>query len=612
MPFRVIEERFGRIFADVGRQKLLIFGVMRNSVDFIISLYNSHTNDKFKTDAHLYTGDMNFEQFIAKWIETNSDQVRPQFTRFLDRQGKIGADYIISYEKLVEGLNYVASVIDVPALVKLHIENVSGQRLRRSDLSEKQLAWISRQFKQDEEFGAQFCDRRLRDNFDPSEGTRSLAATGGITSPIPQNGAISAVTTTMIRPQSQSKLTATSNAQKGEATCIRFLQTSDQGKYRGLLDLTSRTVSEYCSRHKYDYEIFLGVYRGYFPWQATYNRIPLLRRIARSGYKGWVCYMDADAFIADLDFSLAEYLSDKSEIAFIATTDRPLEPERPYWLINAGVFLLNLAHPTGQHIIDEWATRFEAITDRQLSEAVEWTQISNDQDLLQGLLRDLPGAETCTITQRGKSALLNYADGLFIRQFLRRGKNLQKRIDLLRAETDQVLGLALRQPGREHLLAPQLIRSLYRLLLLREPDTDGLRDHVEWINSGVPIEKIVQGLLESSEFISNRPRFVQNYLPDVDNFSRSGVALASNLTSLANKYQSDKGTLQGKTPHKYTYLYDLILDRYRNSEINILELGLAAGGPEVGGPVDRNVEFSFSPDVARLFPTREGVRVRHL
>jgi hypothetical protein len=61
------------------------------------------------------------------------------------------------------------------------------------------------------------------------------------------------------------------------------------------------------------------------------------------------------------------------------------------------------------------------------------------------------------------------------------------------------------------------------------------------------------------------------------------------LTDLANKYHSDKGTKTGVPPHKYTYLYDLILDKYIHSDINFLELGLAVGGPEVGGPVDRKV-----------------------
>jgi len=63
----------------------------------------------------------------------------------------------------------------------------------------------------------------------------------------------------------------------------------------------------------------------------------------------------------------------------------------------------------------------------------------------------------------------------------------------------------------------------------------------------------------------------------------------TNLTQLAQKYGSDKGLHHGSVAHKYTYLYDLILDRYKDEKIDLLELGLAIGGPELGGPIDRRV-----------------------
>jgi hypothetical protein len=66
------------------------------------------------------------------------------------------------------------------------------------------------------------------------------------------------------------------------------------------------------------------------------------------------------------------------------------------------------------------------------------------------------------------------------------------------------------------------------------------------------------------------------------------------LTALADTYGSDKGTRHGAPPHRYTYLYDLLFHPFRHREINFLELGLAVGGPETGGPVDRRV---MSPSV---------------
>src|SRR3954468_3935244 len=61
------------------------------------------------------------------------------------------------------------------------------------------------------------------------------------------------------------------------------------------------------------------------------------------------------------------------------------------------------------------------------------------------------------------------------------------------------------------------------------------------------------------------------------------------LTELANRFGSDKGTTVGAPPHRYTHLYDLVFWSYREQPINLLEIGLAVGGPEVGGPIKHTV-----------------------
>ncbi|MBR0738732.1 hypothetical protein JQ581_17490 [Bradyrhizobium liaoningense] len=62
-----------------------------------------------------------------------------------------------------------------------------------------------------------------------------------------------------------------------------------------------------------------------------------------------------------------------------------------------------------------------------------------------------------------------------------------------------------------------------------------------------------------------------------------------NLTDLANKYCTDKGTVTG-AGHGYTLVYDMLFNSLRNQPINFLEIGLCAGGPEVDGPVNRATE----------------------
>jgi len=59
------------------------------------------------------------------------------------------------------------------------------------------------------------------------------------------------------------------------------------------------------------------------------------------------------------------------------------------------------------------------------------------------------------------------------------------------------------------------------------------------------------------------------------------------LTKIANRCGTDKGTIHG-AGHGYTIIYDLILAPFRGRSINLLEIGLAAGGPEVDAPVCRS------------------------
>ena len=56
-----------------------------------------------------------------------------------------------------------------------------------------------------------------------------------------------------------------------------------------------------------------------------------------------------------------------------------------------------------------------------------------------------------------------------------------------------------------------------------------------------------------------------------------------NLTDLADKFGSDKGS----SKHRYTELYQMLFAPYRDLPINFLEMGLLIGGPEHGIDKDR-------------------------
>jgi hypothetical protein len=363
---------------------------------------------------------------------------------------------------------------------------------------------------------------------------------------------------------------------------ILFLQTAE-ATYRPLLEATSQTVREYCARHRCNYESFFGVIRGYHPWHATYNRIPLLKRLVDVGYEGWVCYIDADAYICDLGFNLREYLSDKDRYALIIA---PGSEGVQWWRVNAGVFLINLGHRVGRAVVRDWSRRFDQITDEQLRAATWWSQTRDDQSLLQDLLQELPDAEHSTLIERGATGIL----GRFVKQVLRVVGDLETRTAYLRRATETLLGqdtrvsvTALRSEGQTE---EAFVRGVYRVLLMRDPEPSGLANGVKYVQAGMPFEGVMRSVLSCEEFRLKRRQFTDTYMRD--------RLPTNNLTMLANKLGSDKGTQRGAPPHKYTYLYDLILDQYRHWAINLLELGLAAGGPEVGGPVDRQVD---SPSV---------------
>ena len=56
-----------------------------------------------------------------------------------------------------------------------------------------------------------------------------------------------------------------------------------------------------------------------------------------------------------------------------------------------------------------------------------------------------------------------------------------------------------------------------------------------------------------------------------------------NLTDLADKYGSDKGS----TKHRYTELYHMLFQPFVDKPINFLEMGLLIGGPEHGKAATR-------------------------
>jgi hypothetical protein len=151
--FAEFAERFRWMLNLLKVEDVFIFGVIRDPVDFTLSLYNSHKREQFKDNARLYTGDMDFDRFIAQWVPKNADQIKNQYIRFVSAEGRPITNLLISYDKLQEGLETVAKRIGVPELTKLPRVNPSPEgATTRAELTPEQIDWIEQRFKRDREF----------------------------------------------------------------------------------------------------------------------------------------------------------------------------------------------------------------------------------------------------------------------------------------------------------------------------------------------------------------------------------------------------------------------------------------------------------------------------
>jgi len=220
---------------------------------------------------------------------------------------------------------------------------------------------------------------------------------------------------------------------------ITILQTSDPVFYWPILAETSRTVRAYCDRNGLQYEQFVGIKRGTLPWQATYNRIYMLKEMLDRGIEGWVLYLDADAMIADQNFDLREYLWRHNHLAGIFAGY--LDPEVSY-TINAGGFAINLSHPVGRSIVLDYWKAIQAISDDVFQKAIFWEKdVIEDQYMLYRILRDyvenrnLGGAIRF---ERVHESFVN--QGSFIRQRLRSEySSFEQRVETINREVAEIM-----------------------------------------------------------------------------------------------------------------------------------------------------------------------------
>jgi len=214
------------------------------------------------------------------------------------------------------------------------------------------------------------------------------------------------------------------------------MQSSDAtSRYFDMLMVTAQTTRRYCERHGLRYQAFIGLKRGNRPWHAIYNRIELLQELVLRDFSGWVFYVDADAWIADLDFDLPGYLRTKSQYAMIGS---PAGHDRDFfWNVNNGVMLFNMAHPFMRVMIRDWEaylSRYDLARD-----ALEWgEQVPGDQGMFHQSLARYP--EAADLVLHEDKSFFNSPWASFVRQALRaENADIEQRLARIAGEVSVVL-----------------------------------------------------------------------------------------------------------------------------------------------------------------------------
>ena len=215
---------------------------------------------------------------------------------------------------------------------------------------------------------------------------------------------------------------------------IVFIQTSDPDVYEPMLRETAKVNKIYCKRHGLEYQEYVGLKRGYFPWHACFNRIILLKELIDAAYAGWAFYVDADAYVFDLSFDIRRLVTEIGKPVIMA----PGGLTGFYWDVNDGVFLIDLRDATARELVLAWHADFMNTPDEVLQTAATWNSIPSDQPRLQRLLREDERFGQCL--GHAPREVLNDQRASFLRQVLRSNSpTFEERLAQVKTDTAVVL-----------------------------------------------------------------------------------------------------------------------------------------------------------------------------
>lgn len=212
-----------------------------------------------------------------------------------------------------------------------------------------------------------------------------------------------------------------------------MFQASDPENYISMLMETGKINSDYCKKYGILYNMFCGYFRGFHNWHAAFNRIVFADSLIKSGFEGWLLYLDADAYVVDLNFDITKYLADKGHHSFIVT--RGGQSGEP-WDINDGVFFCNCDHADSISIIQRWMSRFEETSLDKLRAARNWYDVKSDQQMMHALLKE--DARLTKSFLYEKHDFINSRRARFIKQILRAtAPTVEDRLAIIKGDIEQ-------------------------------------------------------------------------------------------------------------------------------------------------------------------------------
>ena len=143
-----ISNKFSWIKRYVPYEEFFVFGVVRDPVDYLLSLYNSHQKPAFDGKQQSTKG-MSFDEFLGPWCE-RSWQARPQRKRFEDEHGRLKISYLIDLATLADEFPKICDRLEL-GRVELGHKNESPPVLKRNDLTSAQIEKVKAAYRGDYE-----------------------------------------------------------------------------------------------------------------------------------------------------------------------------------------------------------------------------------------------------------------------------------------------------------------------------------------------------------------------------------------------------------------------------------------------------------------------------